>query len=274
MAEKTALISGCSSGIGRASALAFRSEEWRVYATARDPATLDALDDAGCHTAELDVTDGEGVERVVDRVMEEAGRIDCLVNDPGYAQHGPIEDVPADRVHAQFDANVYGVHRLTRAVLPHMRDRGEGVVVNLSSAVGRVATPGLGVYSASKFAVEAMSDALRPEVADYGIDVVVVEPGPVDTRFAERAASEVSVLDRSGAYDAFYELYEDSEDLGGEGPFVLAPERVAVAVVDAAVSPDPPARYPVGTLARVAGYARLLPDGLRDRLLGFALRRL
>ncbi|MFB6122754.1 MAG: SDR family oxidoreductase [Haloferacaceae archaeon] len=268
MQPKTVLITGSSSGIGRATAEAFLDEGWEVYATARNPADVETLGERGCTIATLDVTEDDDVDRVVDRMVDEHGRIDCLVNNAGYAQFGPQEDVPTDGVHRQFDVNVYGPHRLTRAVLPHMRRQGDGTIVNVSSVAGRVSFPGGGVYSGSKFALEAMTDALRAEVDDYGIDAVLIEPGPVDTRFTERAENEVEGLDRSGAYDDFYRTFEDTQAVGGGGPWAVSPDRVAEDVLDAASSTKPPARYPVGTVAKVTVLARFVPDALRDRLFG------
>ena len=263
--SKTVLITGCSSGIGRASARAFLEDEWRVYATARDEGDLDRLVDAGCETAALDVTDEEDVRDVVERVAEESGRIDCLVNNAGYSQPGPIEDVPTERVHEQFDVNVYGPHRLTRAVLPHMRDRGRGRIINVSSSAGRVATPGMGVYSGSKFALEGMSDALRPEVKEYGIDIVLIEPGPVDSAFDERAARELDGLEPSGAYDSYYELYRDTRSLGPGSPVAVSPRVVADSILTAANVPGPAPRYQVGTIARASELGRFVPDRMRDK---------
>lgn len=262
MQPKTVLITGCSSGIGRAAALAFLDEEWRVYATARNPADIETLGEKGCEIATLDVTDGSDVDRVVSRVVDEAGRIDCLVNNAGYGQFGPIEDVPVPSVERQFDVNVTGPHRLTRAVLPHMRSREDGTVVNVSSVSGRVATPGMGAYNGSKFALEGMSDALRNEVAEYGIDVALVEPGPVDTGFQDRAESSMESLDASGAYERVYSWFEDASAVNGLGS--VRPDEVAEVVVEAAVSPDPAARYPVAQAGRVGVLARFLPDGVLD----------
>jgi NAD(P)-dependent dehydrogenase (short-subunit alcohol dehydrogenase family) len=271
---KTVLITGCSSGIGRATALAFLDEEWEVYATARNPADIETLGERGCDISTLDVTDDGDVDRVVTRVIDDHGRIDCLVNNAGYGQFGPIEDVPTDKVHEQFDVNVYGPHRLTRAVLPHMREQAEGTIVNVSSVAGRLSFPGGGVYCGSKFALEAMSDALRVEVEDEGVDVVLVEPGPVDTRFDERAEEEVDDgLDRSEAYASFYKAFDDARAVGGGGFWEETPERVAEDVVNAASATKPAARYPVGTVAQVAMLGRFVPDALRDRAFGL-LRKL
>lgn len=266
--QETVLITGCSSGIGRATALAFREEDWTVYATARNPADIETLGEQGCELATLDVTDDDNIDRVVNRVLDAEARIDCLVNNAGYGQFGPVEDLPVERVRQQYDVNVHGPHRLIRAVLPHMRREGDGTIVNLSSVAGRVAFPGGGAYCGSKFAIEAMSDALRNEVREFGIDVVLVEPGPVDTGFVDRADDAVDELDRSGAYDGFYDAWSDARALGN-GPGTIQPERVADEIVNAASATKPAARYPSGTLARIGVLARFLPDAVRDA--GFKL---
>lgn len=263
---KTVLITGSSSGIGRATAEAFLDEGWEVYATARNPADVETLGDRGCSIATLDVTEDDDVGRVVDRIIDEQGRIDCLVNNAGYAQFGPIEDVPVDAVARQFDVNVYGPHRLTRAVLPHMRRRREGTIVNVSSVAGRLSFPGGGVYCGSKFALEGMTDALRAEVDEYGVDAVLIEPGPVETAFTDRASEELDDVERSGAYESFYEVFEDTQAIGGGGPGAVPPERVAEDIVDAASSTKPASRVPVGALARASVLGRFVPDAARDRV--------
>jgi NAD(P)-dependent dehydrogenase (short-subunit alcohol dehydrogenase family) len=277
---KTVLTTGASSGIGRATAAEFLRREWTVYATARDTDDVADLADAGCETAELDVTSDADVERVVDRVTAEAGRIDCLVNSAGYAQYGPVEDVPVDALHDQFDVNVYGPHRLTRAVLGRMRERRTGTVVNVSSVQGRLSSVGAGAYAGSKHALEAMSDALRREVDEYGIEVVVVEPGPVRTRFGDRADAELDRLDRAEdrldalargddldaheAYEPVYGLIEDSSLLASGGDVGVHPSAVADVIADAACTADPDPRYAVGSTARLLLVARHLPDRWRD----------
>ncbi|MFB6093517.1 MAG: SDR family oxidoreductase [Halanaeroarchaeum sp.] len=268
--ERTALITGCSSGIGRATAAAYLAEDWTVYATARDVADLGDLADAGAVTRELDVTKPAQVEAVVDDVAGEAGRIDVLVNNAGYGQFGPLEDVPTRDVHRQFDANVYGPHRLIRVALPHMREAEDGTIVTVSSLAARVPTPGMGVYAGSKAAIEAMSDALRSEVARFGIDVVLVEPGPVETDFRERAREELADLPQGTAYEALYETYEDYRRVSGVA--AVSPEAVASVILEAGVSTDPDPRYGVGPVARYAGLARLVPDRLRDAILSLVAR--
>ena len=264
--NKTVLITGCSSGIGRATAEAFVDEEWTVYATARDEDDVADLAESGCETAELDVTNAREIDRVVDRILDEQGRLDVLVNNAGTVQFGPVEDVPTDAVHDQFDVNVYGPHRLIRAVLPHMRERETGRIINVSSAVGLLATPGEGIYSSSKFALEGMSDALRNEVDQYGIDVVLVEPGPVATEFETQVSDSRERLDRSGAYESIYEVQDDRESIGASETFGMPPEVVAAVITDAALVSDPDPRYPVGRIAKACALARRLPSRWRDRV--------
>jgi NAD(P)-dependent dehydrogenase (short-subunit alcohol dehydrogenase family) len=263
----TAIVTGSSSGIGLATAKALYQDGWRVYATARDPEIVQKLDDAGFEADRLDVTDGSQARAVVDRAIEETGGIDCLVNNAGFAQLGPIEDVSTARVRRQFDVNVFGPHRLARAALPHMRERGEGTIVNVSSAAGLVPFPGGGVYSGAEHALEAMTDALRSEVSGLGIDVVLVEPGPVETEFADRAERELRGIEWSEDYGPFYEFYDDTQTIGGFGAAV-GPEEVAATILYAATCVDPDPRYRVGTLAKVAGYASHLPATWQDRVYG------
>lgn len=266
MSNRTVLITGCSSGIGRATAYAFLEEEWQVYATARNPADIEKIGEAGCDIGTLDVRDEEDVERVVDRIIEEEGRIDALVNNAGYGQHGPLEDIDDERFEKQFDVNVFGPHRLVRAVLPHMRDREDGAIVNVSSVAGRIASPGMGAYSASKHAIEGYSDALRRELDPLGIDVSVVQPGPVKTKFRERVSDEIGRLDRTDVYEDIYEFQEDASLFGTDSPIASHPAEVAEAIVEASVSPDPEPRYVVGPAAQLLIYASYLPDRISDRV--------
>ncbi|MFB6132780.1 MAG: SDR family oxidoreductase [Halanaeroarchaeum sp.] len=268
--ERTALVTGCSSGVGRATARAYLAEDWTVYATARNTDDLTDLANAGAETLELDVTRPAQCRDVVETVVEESGRLDVLVNNAGYAQFGPLEDVPTRELHRQFDVNVYGPHRLIRAALPHMREAEEGTIVTVSSVAGRVATPGMGAYAGSKFALEGMSDALRAEVRSFGVDVVVVEPGPVESDVRERARSAGQQLDATDAYRSLYDSYEDYTALGGTGS--VSPEAVAAVILEAGVSTDPQPRYAVGTVAEYGLIGRFLPDEWRDRLFSILQR--
>jgi len=268
---KTVLITGVSSGIGRATAEVFLDDDWQVWATARDADDVADLKEAGCEIRQLDVTDADQCERVVADVVESAGRIDCLVNNAGYAQFGAVEDVSTRALAGsgqQFDVNVYGPHRLIRQVMPHMRARENGTIINVSSVAGRLALPGQGAYAASKFALEGLSDALRVEASEYDIDVVLVQPGPVETNFYDRAQEEEDDLETTGAYDWLYTAREDSRLAGIQDGLSVTPETVALTIRDAASASDPDPRYPVGEGAKLILMARHLPARWRDAALG------
>ena len=171
------LVTGCSSGIGAATAAHLADAGWTVYATARRPETLGELERKGCRTLALDVTD-EGSRRAAVEAVEAAeGAVGVLVNNAGYSQSGAVESVADERVRAQFDTNVFGLLAMCRLVLPKMREQRWGKIVNVSSMGGRFTFPGGGVYHASKHAVEALSDAMRFEVKGFGVDVIIIEPG-------------------------------------------------------------------------------------------------
>jgi NAD(P)-dependent dehydrogenase (short-subunit alcohol dehydrogenase family) len=268
--ERTALITGCSSGIGHATAEAFLGEGWTVVATAREEADLAALADRGAKTRSLDVTKPAQCRSVVEWTVSETGRLDCLVNNAGVAQFGPIEDVPSRLVEAQYDVNVFGPLRLVRAALPALRESG-GTIVTVSSVSGRVSAPGMGVYASSKAAIDSLSDALRAEVAPFDVDVAVVESGPVDTQFDDQARSSLAELDRT---DAYADLYEGLADWDTVGDLItVPPERVADVILEAGVSTTPRSRYAVGTGSGYYHLVDYLPDRLRDAAFSL-LRRL
>lgn len=269
----TVLITGASTGIGNATARVFQRADWDVYATARDPTDIEELRERGCMTMPLDVTKPDEIEAVVSEITDAEEQLDCVVNNAGYAQYGPLEDLPISEVRQQYNVNVHGPHRVIRAVLPLMRAQNSGTIINMSSIAGRVSFPGGSAYAGAKFALEAMTDALRTEIAKFDIDVVLVEPGPVQTQFRNRAKEELRAgPERTGAYDAVYGLLDDSRIIGDGSPFETSPEIVAEAVLHAAECPDTPARYPVGPLASWICRTRYLPDSWRDKAFGLALR--
>src|SRR4051812_10855286 len=189
--SRAALITGCSSGIGRSAALALHRAGLPVYASARRPESLDELAAAGLTTLGLDVTDEASMQAAVERVSSEHGAVGVLVSNAGYALQGPVETTPMSEARAQFETNVFGLVRLAQLVLPGMRAQGWGRLVNISSMGGRFTFPGGGFYHASKHAVEAISDALRYELAPFGVAVVLVEPGPVSTAFGGTAVATI-----------------------------------------------------------------------------------
>src|SRR3954447_18701202 len=202
--SRAVLLTGCSTGIGRATAGRLLRAGLTVYATARNVESIADLRALGARTMPLDVTDEESMRSAVERVEQEAGAVGVLVNNAGYSQSGAIETVPMADLRRQFETNVFGLVRTCQLVLPGMRERRWGRIVNLSSMGGRLTFPGAGVYHGTKHAVEAMSDALRFEVAGFGVRVVLIEPGLITTNFGETAAGSIgSELPSDGPYAEF-----------------------------------------------------------------------
>src|SRR3954466_199891 len=187
--SKAVLVTGCSTGIGRATAERLASNGWTVYATARRPESIEDLRGKGCKTLALDVTDEDSMRAAVDQVVDAEGAVGVLVNNAGYSQSGAVESVPLDEVRRQFETNVFGLVRMCQLVLPKMRDQHWGRIVNISSMGANLVFPGGGFYHATKSSVNAISDALRYEVKGFGVDVVTIEPGLITTEFGETAAA-------------------------------------------------------------------------------------
>jgi NAD(P)-dependent dehydrogenase (short-subunit alcohol dehydrogenase family) len=279
MAEpsKAVLITGCSSGIGRASALRLARRGWSVYATARRIESIAALRDAGCHTLALDVTDEDSMRAAVETVEQAEGAVGVLVNNAGYSQSGAIETVPIDAVRRQFETNVFGLVRLTQLALPKMRAQRWGRIVNLGSMGGRLTFPGGGHYHATKYALEAISDAMRFELRGFGIAVVLLEPGLITTDFGEAATSSMADLsvsaDRSAgggdgsAGDPYAQFNATVGALTAgayEGPMRhlgAGPDRVAKVIERAIKRRNPPARITITASAKLSiATRRLLGD--------------
>jgi NAD(P)-dependent dehydrogenase (short-subunit alcohol dehydrogenase family) len=200
MSAKVAFVTGGSSGIGEATALKLQELGYTTYAAARRVERMEHLTKAGIRPLAMDVTDDESMQSGVKRIIAEAGRIDVLVNGAGYGSYGAIEDVPLSEARHQFEVNVFGAARLIQLVLPRMREQRSGTIVNITSMGGKVYTPLGGWYHATKFALEALSDCLRMEVAPFGIDVVVIEPGGIRTEWPGIAADKLSEASGGGAY--------------------------------------------------------------------------
>jgi NAD(P)-dependent dehydrogenase (short-subunit alcohol dehydrogenase family) len=273
-AQRVILVTGCSSGIGRATAIALADRGHRVFASARNRNDLAELERReNLATVALDVTDLATIAAAVETVLSRAGRIDVLVNNAGYGQYGAVEEVTADEWRAQFEVNLFGTVAVTQAVLPAMREQRRGTIVNVSSVAGKVAIPFAAPYCASKHALEAVSDALRVEIAPFGIQVVLVEPGPIETRFGDRARSGVAhLLSRPGPYRKLYTLAERAMDVDFQKGKLPA-EAVARVIADAIESGRPRPRYPVGRMASAfIALRRLLPDRWLDSQMRRALR--
>ena len=267
-AQLTVLVTGASSGIGRATAVEFARRGHQVYAAARREEVLAGLADGerNIRPVGLDVTDGDSVQRAWAKIQAETGGtgVDVLVNNAGFALTGPVEVLPDEAVRRQFDTNVFGVLNVTRAVLPAMRARGSGRIINVSSIVGRVSFGLMGVYGATKYAVEALSDALRLELRGFGITVVLIEPGFVATNLGSAADAESG---RGPVPPAYQELAETgTRYLARQLANGIPASQVAATIANAAQSRNPRTRYVVpGTVRPLIALLTALPDKAADK---------
>ena len=251
---------------------ALRDRGYEVVATARRPETLSDLKAKGCETLALDVTDEASMQAAVDAVVAAEGAVGVLVNNAGYSQSGAVESVPLDQVRRQFETNVFGLIRMCQLVLPGMRDQHYGKIVNIGSMGGRLTFPGGGLYHATKYSVEALSDALRFEVRGFGVDEILIEPGLIITNFGEVAASTVDAGgDSAGPYDEFNRKVAQLTENAYKGPMSklgAGPEAVAKAISKALESRRPKARYLVTPSAHLlVNQRRLVPDRLWDLIM-------
>lgn len=265
--NKVALVTGTSSGIGKAAAIALKEAGFLVYATAPDVNDLNELKDKGCETLSLDVTDENAAREAINTAERHNGSIQVLVNNAGYGQYGPIEEIPIDDVRRNFEVNVFGLLRMCQLALPKMREAGGGRIINVSSVAGEMSQPGSGIYHATKHAVEAIDEALRLEVNGFDIRVVGILPGPVATNFDEVAVAHIPDTGENSPYYIFKQNLAKStrEMLKPGGTGVLEPEEVAAKIVEAATASSPSARYHVGIQSKILGRAHdLLPDVVWD----------
>jgi NAD(P)-dependent dehydrogenase (short-subunit alcohol dehydrogenase family) len=270
--SKAVLVTGCSTGIGRATAEHLASKGWKVYATARKLESIADLEAKGCKLLALDVCDESSMQAAVSAVEQAEGAVGVLVNNAGYSQSGAVESVPLDQVRRQFETNVFGLVRMVQLVLPGMRRQRWGKIVNISSMGGKLTFPGGGFYHGTKHAVEAISDALRWEVRGFGIDVVVIEPGLIKTHFGETAVGSIDGAAEDGPYAKFNEAVGTATAGVYEGPMArlgAGPEAVAKKIEKAISARRPKTRYPVTASARLALTQRkLLTDRMWDAMLG------
>jgi NAD(P)-dependent dehydrogenase (short-subunit alcohol dehydrogenase family) len=268
MPQPVAIVTGASSGIGAATARRLAAADYTVYAVARRLERLHPLASEGVRIAAADVTDDASMVGLVDTVMTETGRIDALVNNAGYGSYGALEDVPIAEARRQFEVNLFGLARLIQLVLPHMRQRREGYIVNISSMGGRIWEPLGSWYHATKFAVEGLSDSLRVELAPFGINVVIIEPGSIRTEWGGIAADGLEAVSGAGAYRDQVKVVSAALRAADHSRVASGPDVVATAVVRAVQSGRPRTRYPVGGGARLMLTARaVLPDRGFDRFI-------
>lgn len=270
---KTALVTGASSGIGEATALQLAELGYTVYAGARRIDRMSDLADRGIRTKSVDVTDDGSMMALVEMIIADTGRIDALINNAGYGMYGALEDVPIEEARRQFEVNVFGLARLTQLVLPHMRAQRDGYIVNISSMGGKIWEPLGSWYHASKFAVEGLSDSLRVEVAEFGIKVVIIEPGTIRSEWGGIAADQLEATSAKTPYARQAKLVAAGLR-AAERMFIAAgPEVVAEVIGKAVQDPKPRTRYTAGGGARAFLLAEwILPDRGFDRFIQLGYR--
>lgn len=271
---KAILITGCSTGIGYTCAIGMKARGWRVFATARKPEDLKRLEAEGLEALYLDYAEPQSVAACAEEVSKRTGgKLDALFNNGAYGQPGAVEDLTREVLEAQFAANFFGWHQLTRACMPMMRANGSGRIVQCSSVLGLVALKWRGAYNASKFAIEALSDTMRLELRGTNIHVVLIEPGPITSRFVERSleAFNANIDESTSHYKAAYERQRARLGRGGSGRYKLGPEAVLEKLVHAVEADRPHARYFVTKPTTYMAIARrIFPQRMLDYLLNKA----
>lgn len=270
--EKVVLITGASSGIGKETALILAGKGFRVYGAARRVERMEELKKAGVNLLEMDVTDDASMIKGVQEIITKESRIDVLVNNAGYGSFGALEDVPSSEAKYQFEVNLFGMARLIQLVLPYMRSRKCGRIVNISSMAGKFGEPHGSWYHASKFAVEGLSDCLRMEVRQFGINVVLIEPGAIKTEWSVIAGDNLNKRSGDSAYKESAGMHLNllkAVYKRGSEPIVIA-RTISKAVM----SKNPRARYSAGAGAKLIIFARkMLPDRIFDAIVMMALKQ-
>jgi NAD(P)-dependent dehydrogenase (short-subunit alcohol dehydrogenase family) len=268
--SRAVLITGCSTGIGRATAEHLAAKGHTVYATARRPEAIADLESKGCRTLALDVTDEASMQAAVDTVVGEHGAVGVLVNNAGYSQSGALETLPMDAVRRQFETNVFGLLRMCQLALPGMRAQRWGRIINISSMGANFVFPGGGVYHATKFSVDALSDALRWEVKGFGVEVTIVQPGLIVTNFGDTAAASVTDGEGDGPYADFNaSVAKSTDEIYKKGPARKlggGPETVAKAIEKAIDHPKIRVRVTPSAHLLIT-QRRLMTQGMWDRML-------
>ena len=263
--SKVTLITGCSTGIGRALAIECAKRGNKVIATARKPETLENITSENLRALALDVNDTASIDATVKDILANEGRIDVLVNNAGYGQMGPLLDVPLDKLRQQFETNIVGQVAVIQAVAPHMIEQRSGCIANVGSVSGIMATPFAGPYCASKAAIHLMSDALRMELLPFGVDVVIIRPGGVKSDIGETASSNLALAEGS-LYEPIRASIERRAKASQEG--ATPAEVTACDIADGIYADQPPHIIPTGTGAhKYVAYKRFLPGKRLDKMM-------
>ena len=268
---KNILITGCSSGIGLTCALGLKERNWRVFATARNPQDIEMLQDYGLEAFALDYSKPNTIETCITYVLHHTnGQVHALFNNGAYGQPGAVEDLPSNVLRAQFEANFFGWHDLTRRIIPSMRQMGDGRIVQCSSVLGFISPPYRGAYNATKYALEALSDAMRHELKGTGIFVSLIEPGPIKSKFTEHALNAlINNIDIDNSpHREIYETQIEKYEAGGRSFFKRPPEAVLKKLIHAIESPRPRDRYKVTLPTYMAALGkRVLPRTVTNALI-------
>jgi NAD(P)-dependent dehydrogenase (short-subunit alcohol dehydrogenase family) len=275
-ASKTVLITGGTDGLGKAAALLLAQRGYRVFAGGRSPQKRVELDriaqqkNLPLRTLELNVCDDYSVQVAIELVLEKGGGIDVLINNAGVGYMAVVEELTMEDFRQQFETNLFGVLRLTQAVLPHMRTRRSGRIVMMSSAAGLVSPPTYGAYSASKHALEGLTNALRLEMYPFGVEVILIEPGYITTNFQQTAKELAQPYAERAKSSPYAKIYSAAWTGANQSRSAskTTPEDCAEVILKAIESPHPQARYPVTSLAKLLAFGkRILPDTLLDSIL-------
>ena len=262
--NRVALITGASSGMGKDFSLRLLDEGYIVYGVARRIERMSDIEGAGGHTIKLDITDDSSIVATVDQIIKEQGRIDVLINNAGYGSYGAIEDVPIEEAKRQFEVNIFGLARLTQLVLPHMRKNNFGKIINISSIGGKIYSPIGGWYHATKHALEGLSDCLRFETKQFGIDVIIIEPGGVESEWGGIALN--AAMERSGS-TAYSETAKGFKKISETFKKKASPKVISDLVMKALRAKKPKTRYSAGTAAKPMLFMRkILSDRMFDNL--------
>jgi NAD(P)-dependent dehydrogenase (short-subunit alcohol dehydrogenase family) len=278
MQAKVILITGCSSGIGYEAAVALSKRGHQVICSCRREEDVDSLVHQGFNTVQLDVTDPLSVNKAIEKALKIAnGRIDVLINNAGYGQGGALEDISTHVLLEQFATNVFGIMEVIRHVIPIMRKQKFGRIINMSSVLGLVSLPFRGAYNASKYAVEGLSDTLRLELKPSGIDVICIEPGPIESKFRDTVIDfSLKKIDVENSHfkNQYKQMLKDFRQKKSESVFTKKPNAVIKKLIHAIESPHPKAKYPVTIPAHGLGILkRVLPVKVLDFVLKYISKK-
>jgi short-subunit dehydrogenase len=265
MNKKTALITGASSGIGKATALQLIADGYTVYSGARRVEKMQDITEKGGHTLHLDVTDEASCKNFVNTAIRNEGRIDVLINNAGYGHFGTVEESSVEIGKAMFETNLFGLVRLIQLVIPTMREKSVGTIINMSSIGGKMTTPFSSWYQSTKYAIECVSDATRMEVEQFGINVVIIEPGLIETEFFSIAAPALEKISGNGIYKkSVKRMLKEMEVTYADASL---PSVIAETISKALKTSKPKTRYVAGEQAKVTLLAkRLLSDRMFDNM--------